>query len=454
MLGLPERMLCVSSDKPGDDYKEERRAMERTLTAAVPEHVDGIVTVAGWLHVVRAQGALVFAVVRDRAGLVQVVAETPAEAERLRELGVESVLAVTGPVAREPRAPMGVEIRAMRVEAISPVDVELPLQINKRSLSAGLDVLLDHRAVSLRAPRVRAIFRVQHEISRAFSDFLTSQGFTRIHTPKLVCAGAEGGAEIFSVDYFETRAYLGQSPQFYKQMMVGVFERVYEIAPAYRAEKHDTTRHTNEFTSLDLEMGFIDSHEDVMAMENAWLCHLTGRLREECAPEFRLLGATVPDVPERIPRARLAEVQQAIGRCLGEPDLDPEGERLACAWAQERFGSEFLFVTHYGVEKRPFYAMADPEDPRLTLSFDLLFRGWEVTTGGQRLHRYEDYVTKMTQRGLDPAAFDFYLEAFRCGMPPHGGLGAGLERFTARLLDLGNIREATLFPRDRKRLVP
>jgi nondiscriminating aspartyl-tRNA synthetase len=428
--------------------------MERTLTAAVPGHVDETVTVAGWLHAVRAQGALVFSVVRDRAGLVQVVAETPAEAGRLRDLGTESVLAVTGPVAREPRAPMGVEIRAARVEAISPVDVELPLQINKRSLSAGLDVLLDHRAVSLRAPRVRAIFRVQHAISRAFGDFLTAQGFTRIHTPKLVCAGAEGGAEIFSVDYFETRAYLGQSPQFYKQMMVGVFERVYEIAPAYRAEKHDTTRHTNEFTSLDLEMGFIDSHEDVMAMENAWLCHLAGRLREECAPEFRLLGAAVPEVPERIPRVRLAEVQQAIGRCLGEPDLDPEGERLACAWAQERFGSEFLFVTHYGVEKRPFYAMADPEDPRLTSSFDLLFRGWEVTTGGQRLHRYEEYVTKMRHRGLDPAAFDFYLEAFRCGMPPHGGLGAGLERLTARMLDLGNIREATLFPRDRKRLVP
>jgi nondiscriminating aspartyl-tRNA synthetase len=428
--------------------------MERTLSAAVAGRVGETVTVAGWLHAVRAHGALVFAVVRDRAGLIQAVAEALPEADRLRELGVESVVAVTGTVAREPRAPLGVEIHAARVEPISAVAVELPLQINKRALSAGLDVLLDHRSVSLRAPRLRAIFRVQHEVSRSFGDFLTDQGFTRIHTPKLVCAGAEGGSDIFSVEYFDTRAYLGQSPQFYKQITVGVFERVYEIAPAYRAEKHDTTRHTNEFTSLDLEMGFIESHEDVMAMENAWLCHLAEGLRKECAEEFRLLGASVPDVPERIPRVRLAEVQQAIGRCIGEPDLDPEGERLACAWAQERFGSELLFVTHYGVEKRPFYAMADPEDPQLTLSFDLLFRGWEVTTGGQRLHRYEDYLAKVAQRGLDPAAFDFYLEAFRCGMPPHGGLGAGLERFTARLLDLSNIREATLFPRDRKRLVP
>jgi nondiscriminating aspartyl-tRNA synthetase len=201
-------------------------------------------------------------------------------------------------------------------------------------------------------------------------------------------------------------------------------------------------------------MSFIDSHEDVMAMENAWLCSLCERLRDRCAAEFRCLSAAVPVVPERIPRVRLAELQSAIGRCVGEPDLDPEGERLACAWAAERYGSEFLFVTHYGSEKRPFYAMDDPEEPGLTLSFDLLFRGWEVTTGGQRLHRYEEYVAKMAARGLDPSAFTFYLEAFRYGMPPHGGMGLGLERLTARLLGLANIREATLFPRDRNRLVP
>jgi len=429
--------------------------MERTLSSEVPARVGDRITVAGWLHAVRALGGVTFAVVRDRAGLIQVVIEDGGgDADVLRDLGAESVVAVSGPVAHEPRAPMGVELKAERVEVISRAWCELPVQVNRRSLSAGLEVVLDHRATSLRAPRVRAVFRVQHEVAGSFADFLTAHGFTGIHTPKIVCAGAEGGADIFAMDYFGERAYLGQSPQFYKQIMVGVFERVFEIAPAYRAEKHDTVRHTNEFTSLDLEMGFIESHEDVMAVENAWLCYLAERLRERCADEFRLLGAEIPAVPECIPSVRLAQLQQAIGRCVGEPDLDPQGERLASAWAQERFGSDFLFVTHYGTEKRPFYTMDDPDDPRTTLSFDLLFRGWEITTGGQRLHRCDDYVAKMARYSLDPAAFDFYLEAFRCGMPPHGGLGAGLERITARLLNLKNVREATLFPRDRKRLVP
>jgi nondiscriminating aspartyl-tRNA synthetase len=428
--------------------------VERTLSLDVAQQVGEHVTVAGWLYVVRAMGGLTFALVRDRAGLIQVVTEDAADADLLCGLGAESVLAVSGRVAREERAPGGVEIKVERIEILSLVSSPLPLQLNKRAPAAGLDVTLDHRAVSLRAPEARAVFRIQHEVAASFAEFLTSQGFTRIHTPKLVCAGAEGGADMFSVDYFGQPAYLAQSPQFYKQMMVGVFERVFEIAPAYRAEKHDTARHTNEFTSLDLELGFIASHEDVMVVENAWLFHLASWLRERCSGEFQLLDAKVPDVPETIPRVRLREVQEAIGRGVGEPDLDPESERLASSWAYERFGSEFLFVTHYGTEKRPFYTMDDPDNADLTRSFDLLFRGWEITTGGQRMHCYADYAEKMRRRGLDPDQFDFYLEAFRCGMPPHGGLGAGLERITARLLDLPNIRQATLFPRDRTRLVP
>lgn len=428
--------------------------MKRTLSTEIVGCVGQRVSVAGWLHTVRVLGGLTFAVLRDRAGLVQAVAEDSEVASLLQDVGAESVLALSGRVVSEPRAPMGVEIRVEQVSPISSASADLPLQINKRSLSAGLDTLLNHRALSLRAPQARAAFRVQHEVAMSFSEFLTAQGFTRIHTPKIVCAGAEGGADIFSVAYFDQPAYLAQSPQFYKQIMVGVFERVFEIAPAYRAEKHDTVRHTNEFTSLDLEMGFIEGHEDVMAMENAWFGTLVERLKEHCSWEFEHLGADIPEVPARIPQVRLQEVQDAIGRCIGEPDLDPEGERLASAWAKEHFGSEFLFVTHYGTEKRPFYAMDDPENPALTLSFDLLFRGWEITTGGQRLHRYADYLQKMERRGLDPERFGFYLEAFRFGMPPHGGLGAGLERITARLLNLANIRETTLFPRDRGRLVP
>jgi nondiscriminating aspartyl-tRNA synthetase len=427
--------------------------VERTLSAEVAGRVGERVRVAGWLHVVRALGGLTFAVVRDRAGLVQAVTEDNADADLLRGLGPESVLRLSGSVAPEPRAPMGVEIKIAEIEVLSRAE-ELPLQINKRTITAGLDVVLDHRAVSVRAPRARATFRVQHEVAASFAEFLAGQGFVGIHTPKIVCAGAEGGSDMFALDYFGQPAYLAQSPQFYKQIMVGAFERVFEVAPAYRAEKHDTARHTNEFTSLDLEMGFIESHEDVMAMENAWLVALAERLRARCAEEVAVLGASVPEVPARIPRVRLEEVQRAIGRCIGEPDLDPQGERLACAWAQEQHGSDFLFVTHYGTEKRPFYTMDDPEEPRLTRSFDLLFRGWEITTGGQRLHRYEDYREKMERRGLDPSRFEFYLEAFRSGMPPHGGLGAGLERITARLLGLTNVREAGLFPRDRGRLAP
>jgi nondiscriminating aspartyl-tRNA synthetase len=428
--------------------------MPRTLSSQVVNHVGERVTVKGWLHTVRSLGGVVFAVVRDRAGLVQAVTEDRADADVLRGLGAESVVAVSGRVAREPRAPMGVEIGLDTVEPISPVREALPLQINKAELSASLDARLDHRALSFRSPRGRAVFRVQHEVAASFAEFLGAQGFTQIHTPKLVAAAAEGGADVFAVDYFGRPLCLAQSPQLYKQIMVGAYERVFEVAPAYRAERHDTARHTNEFTSLDFEMGFIESDEDVMTMENAWLRHMAARLRERCAADFGALESDIPDVPERIPRFPLADVQRAIGRCIGRPDLDPPAERKASAWGEERFGCEWLFATHYGVEKRPFYTMEDPEQPGLTRSFDLLFRGSEVTTGGQRLHRVDDYERKLASLGANPVQYDFYLSAFRCGMPPHGGLGAGLARLTARLLRLGNVREATLFPRDRSRIAP
>ncbi len=428
--------------------------MPRTLSSEVAGRIGERITVKGWLHNVRSLGGVVFALVRDRTGLVQAVTEDPADADLLRGLGAESVVSVSGRVAREPRAPGGVELRIDAIDVIARVAKALPLQINKASISAGLETQLSYRAVSLRSPQARAIFRVQHEVALSFAQFLTGEGFTCIHTPKLVSAAAEGGADVFEVDYFGRPVYLAQSPQLYKQMLVGVYERVFEIAPAYRAEKHDTARHTNEFTSLDLEMGFIESHEDIMAVENAWLCYLAERLRGFCGEQFEVLGAHIPEVPERIPRVRLSQVQDEIARGEGEPDLDPEGERLASAWAQEEFGSEWLFVTHYGVEKRPFYTMPEPSAPNLTRSFDLLFRGWEVTTGGQRLHRAEDYDAKLRSMGTDRQSYEFYLSAFEYGMPPHGGLGAGLERLTARLLGLRNVRQATLFPRDRTRVSP
>jgi nondiscriminating aspartyl-tRNA synthetase len=258
------------------------------------------------------------------------------------------------------------------------------------------------------------------------------------------------------VQYFERTAYLAQSPQFYKQMLVGAgFERVFEVGPVYRAEPHSTTRHLNEYISLDIEMGFIESEQDLLALEARLLRHMFARVRERCARELAIYGATVPDVPERIPQITFADAQKILREQFNKhTDLDPESERLLCRYAQEELGSELLFVTHYPKEKRPMYAMPDPENPALTRSFDLLYKGVEITTGGQRIHEYERLVESMRGRGLDPANFEFYLEVFKYGMPPHGGFAIGAERLTMQLLNLSNVREASFFPRDRTRLTP
>jgi nondiscriminating aspartyl-tRNA synthetase len=296
-------------------------------------------------------------------------------------------------------------------------------------------------------------------LAELFSRFLLEEGFTGIHTPKICSAGAEGGANIFPVDYFGERAFLAQSPQFYKQMGVAVYERVFEVGPVFRAEPHQTTRHVNEYTSLDLEMGFIDGQEQVMGLEAAFLRWAFEKLPELCGYELELLKAEVPLVPGSIPCLTLAEAHELAGEILGrdfsaEPDLEPVEERALCTRMEEETGSGLVFVTHFPTEKRPFYAMDDPEDSKLTLSFDLLFRGLEVTTGGQRIHDYEAQVEKMRRFGLDPRDFSGYLQAHMYGLPPHGGLAIGLERLAARLLELDNIRLTTMFPRDVKRLTP
>jgi nondiscriminating aspartyl-tRNA synthetase len=308
----------------------------------------------------------------------------------------------------------------------------------------------------LRNPAQRAIFRIQEGIAKGFSEFMQMQGFTEVHTPKIACAGAEGGANIFKLDYFGTKAYLAQSPQLYKQTMVGVFERVFEIAPVYRAEKHSTSRHLNEYIGLDFEMGFIDSMVDVMQMETAMLRNVIKVLKTEYEYELKLLKADLPEIVD-IPCITFAEARDIIisyGNKAGKWDLEPEDEVTLCNYAKEKYGSEFIFVTHYPTAKRPFYAMEDPADERFTLSFDLLFRGLEVTSGGQRIHDYNMQVEKMKRMGIDPADFESYLMIFKYGMPPHGGLGLGLERLTMKLLNLKNIRETSLFPRDINRLEP
>jgi len=318
---------------------------------------------------------------------------------------------------------------------------------------------LKHRAISLRNPEIRSVFKVQAEIMTAFRDFLMDRGFTEISTPKIVSSATEGGAELFPVQYFEQKAYLAQSPQLYKQIMVGSgFERVFEVGKAYRAENHNTARHINEFISLDYEMGFIEDEQDVMRMEVELLRYMFERVRETCSEELKTYDAQVPEITE-IPQIQLMEAKEKLKELYGatnseEGDLNPEEERKLCEYSQREYGSELIYVTHYPRSKRPAYAMPDSEDPALTRSFDLLFRGLEITTGGQRIHEYDLLVESFRSRGLDIADFGSYLEAFKYGMPPHGGLAIGAERLTMKLLGLKNIREACLFPRDRTRLTP
>jgi nondiscriminating aspartyl-tRNA synthetase len=312
--------------------------------------------------------------------------------------------------------------------------------------------------VVLRRLEERSVFRIQEGLARAFRDYLHGEGFTEIHTPKIVHAGAEGGSNIFKLDYFGKKAYLGQSPQFYKQTMVGAYERVYEIGPVFRAEKHSTTRHLNEYTGLDFEMGYIDSFYDVIEMETGYLNYAMELLAEEYGDDVKRLGIELPDA-SHIPCLRFDEAKRLAAEKYGyqirDPyDLEPEEEVHIGQYAKEEFGSDFVFVTHYPSKKRPFYAMDDPADPKYTLSFDLLFRGMEVTTGGQRIHGYAEQVAKMEERGMDPAGFESYLMIHKHGMPPHGGLGIGLERLTMKLCGLENVRYASLFPRDRSRLEP
>lgn len=420
--------------------------------AAVVGRNNRAVTLHGMVHALRDLGGVTFLTLRTREGLVQCVC--PRRPEGVRE---ECAVSVSGVLRPEPRAPGGAELAEARFTVLSRPAAPPPVPLSKKS-SVSLDTELSLRPVTLRAPRARAVFRIQAAVCRAFREFLQGEGFTEIHTPKLGQAGAEGGSSQFRLDYFGRKAVLAQSPQLYKQAMVGVFERVYEIGPVFRAEKHATQRHLNEYTSLDLEMGFLHSFTDLMALEQGFLRRLVALLRQEYAGELALLGAELPDA-EHIPAVRFDEAKrlaaEAYGYAIREPyDLEPEEEQHIGRYAKEVWGSDFVFVTHYPGRKRPFYTMDDPEDPRYTLSFDLLFRGVEITTGGQRIHNYGQQVEKLKARGMEPEDFSGYLLFHKHGAPPHGGLGIGLERLTMQLCGLDNIRRASLFPRDRTRLEP
>ena len=429
----------------------------RVLSSELPGLVGGRVLLQGWVHRVRDLGGVRFLLLRDRSGMAQVVVPPGLE---LAGIGCEWVVSVEGAVRREPRAPAGLEVHAERVAAICPAEPP-PLDVFK-PLAAGayrLDTLLDNRAVSLRIPEVLDVFRVQAQVLRAFRAFLGSQGFVEIATPKLVLAGAEGGAALFRVGYFEGEASLSQSPQFYKQIMVGSgLERVFEVGHAYRAEKSETSRHLTEFVSLDFEMGFIEGVGEVMDMLAELVRSTLKSVAANCARELERRGIALT-APDTIPQIALPEavriLREEFGKVEGvRGDLDTEGEHLIGRWAQEKLGSPLVFVTGYDLEKRPAYTMPLAEEPTRSASFDLLYGGVEVATGGQRIHEYARLVESFRARGLDPADYADYLAAFRHGMPPHGGMGMGLERLTKQMLGLANVREACLFPRDRRRLRP
>lgn len=416
------------------------------------------VKVNGAIHTIRDMGEVAFVVLRKAEGLVQCVFEEGVTNFDLKTLKEASTVEVTGIVKSEERAPHGFEIRLKEIKVLSEPVAQMPIPIAKWKLNTSLETKLSLRGISLRNVRERAIFKIQEGIVRGFRDYLHGEGFTEVRTPKIVARGAEGGANIFRLDYFNKKAELAQSPQFYKQTLVGVYDRVYEVAPVFRAEKHNTTRHLNEYTSMDFEMGYIDSFTDVMEMETGMLQYVMHLLETEYAKELKLLKVEIPNTKE-IPQVRFDEAKQLVSekynRKIKNPnDLEPEEEHLIGQYFKEEYNADFVFVTHYPSKKRPFYAMDDPTNPKVTLSFDLLFRGIEVTTGGQRIHDYNEIIKKMESRNMNPEDIASYLMIFKHGMPPHGGLGIGLERLTMKLLNEQNVRETTMFPRDVSRLEP
>jgi nondiscriminating aspartyl-tRNA synthetase len=435
------------------------RNLKKNVEAEELIHFIGkTVTINGSVYKIRNMSGFAFVILRMKRSLVQCVYSKEYTGHDLNELKENSCISLTGEVIEDNRSKKGYEIRIKDIIILSKPEDEVPVVINNKEIAASLETILDYRPITLRNEKERAVFKIQEGICIGARKFLQEQLFTEIHSPKIVYAGAEGGANIFKLDYFGKEAYLAQSPQFYKQMMVGVYDRVYEIGAVYRAEKHDTSRHLNEYMGLDFEMGYIESFTEIMAMETRMLYEIMNYLKDCYAPELELLKVNLPDL-EEIPAIRFTEAKELVSSTYHREikdmgDFEPEEERLLCEIIKKTTGSDFIFVTHYPTAKRPFYAMEDPENREFTLSFDLLFRGVEVTTGGQRIHDYREQIEKMHNRNMNTETFESYLMIHKYGMPPHGGLGMGLERLTMCLLNRSNVRETSLFPRDQNRLVP
>ena len=422
----------------------------RVLVRELGTHLDKRVMVKGWVHRIRELGGISFVLLRDRTGMVQLVYEGKVGFTQ------ESVLSVEGKVRKNEKAPGGLEIHAEHTEVLAQAHADLPIPVNQEPEKLSLEALLDNRMISIRIPKIRSIFKVQSTILKGFAEYLRQNGFTEIKTSKLIGSGTEGGTGLFTVEYFDTRVYLAQSPQFYKQAMISSgLERVFEIGHAYRAEKHDTPRHLNEYVSLDVEMAFIETEHELMDLEQGILNHIFRLVKEENGEDLEVYKATVPTEEEvnRIPRVTYDEAKEIISREGGKKvfDINPEGERILCDWAVKEHGVDAVFVYAFPRKKRPFYAYPEGQKTR---SFDLLFRGLEITTGGRRIHQYEMLLKALPKFELTPEGLGGYVDIFKYGCPPHGGFAIGLERLTQKILGLANVKEASLFPRDRKRITP
>jgi nondiscriminating aspartyl-tRNA synthetase len=428
--------------------------MQRTIISNLKEKNGTDVLLKGRILNIRKLGsAVTFIILQDYSGTIQTVWEKEIKA------GIGETVSITGTVKTDERAKNGVEIAGKELEIISTNIEEIPYDFASRDLNLQLSTLLDLRTVSLRHPKAQAVFKLYNLLLEGYEKVMRKEGFTEVKTPKILEAASEGGANFFKIKYFDKDAYLAQSPQFYKQIMVGVFERVFEIGTVFRAEPHFTTRHVNEYVSLDAEMGFIESYKDVMKMLNLAMKEVFDHIRTNGAEYLALYNAEIPEVPAEIPSIKLADLRKLVKEKYDytipeSTDIDPEGERLASRWAKEEHNSDFVFVTNYYWADKPFYTMPSDSEQDETEGFDLLFRGTEIATGSQRIHDYKMLIENMKAKGVKPAGMEFYLDTFKFAMPPHGGWGLGSERIIQLILGLGSVKEAVLFPRDVKRLNP
>lgn len=439
--------------------------MQRTLSLETPKKIDKKVLLKGWINTRRDHGKIIFLDLRDRSGIIQVVLSPSLSISEVSvaDLRPEFVVEITGTVKKRPESmvnpkiPTGkLEVKAEKIRILAEAK-PLPFDMGAEELNLELSTLLDHRSLTLRHPRVRTIFKVQETVVQSFRKTLKSLDFTEFAAPTIVPAATEGGSEIFPIKYYDYTAYLGQSPQLYKQIMVSVFEKVFTIAKAYRAEPSMTTRHISEYISLDAEMGFIDSWEELMDAAELVMKNIFSDVENKHKEGLKLFKAAVPSFGKKVPRIKMREAQEIVFKRTGrdnrkEPDLEPEDEREICKWSKEEYGSDLVFITHYPTKKRPFYTFPDPKDPEYTLSFDLLGRGLELVTGGQRVNNYKQLLEHIKKWGNKQEDFEIYLQAFKYGMPPEGGFALGAERITKQILGLKNVKEASLFPRDMERV--